>query len=145
MSNEEDRVFELDKLQSKLRRKSIIDKASLFLEQNNIEKKFTKIFLISEMFVKFPELFTDLSDQFKEVAYKVFIKEDLNINLPLLNTLLIELKKKDLDELNDDLHIMQVRTRASSSETNNENCIRCYETQGKILDVAQLYFEKKNN
>ena len=142
MINEEDKIFELDKLQLKLRRKSVIEIATSFLEKENIDKKFTRTFLISEMFVKFPELFTDISEYLSEISCNVFNQINLNENLPILYDLIIDLKKKDIEQLNADLYDMKVKTRASSNDAENENCNECYEIQGKIIDVAKNFFDK---
>lgn len=141
-SEEEEKMYNLDELQAHLRKSQTISEAKSFLEKNNIDTKYVRVFLISEMIYKFPELFTDVSEELISISKSVYKRHHLQENLPKLKCLLNELKERDLNELKSDLENMQQRTRASSHETENTECIRCYETQEKIINTALNFFDK---
>ena len=142
MTAEEDLIYELDELQNKLKRREVLDNAKIFLLNKNIHVQYTRIFLVSELIIKFPQLFTDTSNDIIVIATKVFNNENLDINLPLLKIELDKLKETDLNELKNDLSNMEIRTRASSSETDDKNVTSCYKTQEKIINTAFNFFDK---
>ena len=141
--NENDDIYNFDELQKTLCKPNIIKEAEDYLESVNIDKVNAKSYLSARLFVEFPTFFENLSNELLDLANQVFLKVDLQTLLPNYKNAMNEWKSQNSLELITELHEMKQRTRASSSETENVNCISCYETQEKIIDVAERYFSNQ--
>ena len=136
-------TYELDELQMYLNQPDTILNAKHFLQNLDINENYTKLYLSAYLFVKIPDFFPDLTDDFKLLIHKIHNNQNLIENLPKYEQLFNEWKQSNAASLVEELHFMRRQTRASSSETENENCKICYDTQENILNIAETYFKEK--
>ena len=132
-------TYELDELQKFLKQKETILNAEKYLEYFKVSKTWAKLYLTTHLFVKIPDFFSDLSDEFKLVIHKVYNNENLNDNLPQYEIMLNKWKHTDSIQLIDELQSMRKQTKSAFVETENNQCKNCYKTQEKIMNVAETF------
>ena len=137
-------TYELDELQLYLKKTETIHNAKEYLKSLKIDEKFTKLYLSTYLFVKIPDFFVDLNDEFKLLVDQIHKNENLFENLPKYENMFNEWKQNNAASLVDEIQYMKKQTRSSSSETENENCKFCYNTQQNILSIAETFFMGKN-
>ena len=137
-------VYDIDVLQKYITTDEAYNKARNTLRENNIPECYTKIYLVSELFYKFPEFYPNMSKELKLQISNVYHKINLKENIEKYNILLKEWKKIDISEMITEIEEMKGRTRSSSTETDNENCQSCYKTQEEILNTAQEFLKHMN-
>ena len=138
-------MYEIDMLQNYITSEEAYEKTKIIFDKYDIQEQYIKIFLVSELFYKFPDFYPNMSDDLKLQISNVYNQINLKENIELYNTLLKEWKKNDLSEMISQIDNMKGRTRSSSLETENENCKLCYKTQENILDIAQTFLENMDN
>jgi len=141
--NNEDEMYELDELQKHLQLNSTILKAKETLNTYNINEKDVKIFLSTELFVKFPLFFENINQELQICATKVYNQENLVENIEVFKILLNDWKQTNLRNIKNEIESMKEQTELSMNETIDENCKNCFNNQKNILNIANDYFEKK--
>lgn len=136
-------TYELDELQMYLTQKDTVQNARDLLISKGVDEKYTKLYLTTYIFIKVPDFYSDLTDEFKSIIHKVYNNENLIENLPKYKYMFDLWKQSSASSLVEELHYMRRRTRASSYESENENCKSCYDTQDNILSIAETYFKEK--
>ena len=135
---------ELDTLQLHLQEDDTLREAKQYLESIGItDEKYIKVYLSAELLYKFPDFYTNMTSELKEVVELVYKKQNLPDSILELNTQLIQYKNNDVLNVTEEINNMKIRTRSSSSETSDVNCVSCYENQENILNVAYTFFEKR--
>ena len=136
-------TLELDELQTYLKQPETVQNAKNYLQYLDIDERYTKLYLSTYLFVKIPNFFPDLTDDFKLLVYQVHNNKNLVKNLPKYEHAFTEWKQINASRLVEELQCMRRQTIDSSFETENENCKFCYDTQYNILSIAETYFKEK--
>ena len=132
---------DFDEMQRYIMREDVIKSATELMIEYNANPVYAKHYLSSMIFFKFQDEFPNLKESFKTIIEKVYHKVDLNINIPIFVDFFNEWKKKDINTTLENLNMMKRQTRASSSETDNEDCKKCLENQEQILTVAENFYK----
>ena len=109
------------------------------------EKKYTKIYLSSYLFVKIPDFLPDLPDDFKTLIHQIYNNQNLIDNLPKYKQMFITWKEQNASNLVDELQFMKKQIKYSASETDDDNCKKCFNKQNYIINIAESYFQEKYN
>ena len=136
-------IHELDELQQYLKQKDTISNTEDYLKSLNISKTYAKLYLTTHLFVKFPDFFSDVSDEFKLIINKVYNNENLQNNLSQYEIMFNDWKQTNSIQLIDELQFMKSQTKAASSETEDNQCKYCYNLQEDIINLAESFFKEK--
>ena len=136
-------TYELDELQMYIKQPDTVQTAKELLSSLGLDEKYTKLYLSTYLFIKVPDFYTDLTDEFKSIIHKVYNNENLIENLPKYKEMFNTWKQSSASSLVEEIHNMRRQTRESFSKTENDNCKLCYDTQDNILSIAETYFKEK--
>jgi len=136
-------TYELDELQMYIKQPDTVQTAKELLSSLGLDEKYTKLYLSTYLFIKVPDFYRDLTDEFKSIIHKVYNNENLIENLPKYKEMFNTWKQSSASSLVEEIHHMRRKTRESSSKTENDNCKLCYDTQDNILSIAETYFKEK--
>ena len=134
--------YGIDDLQQTLSKKETIDSTELYLEGMQIDKSYTKVYLSAKLFVQFPLFFESMSQELLSLSQLVVDNYNLSATLIEYKTKLEVWKKHNSLTLQTELNSMKQKTKESIHEALDDNCVKCYQIQHGIIDVAYTYFDK---
>jgi len=133
-------TYELDELQKYLQEEYTICNTEYYLQSLNISTKYAKLYLSTHLFVKVPDFFMNLSNEFKKIINEVYNNENLDENLPRYEIMFNNWKQTEATLLIDELKNMKTETQSLYSETEDDQCKYCYNTQENIINIAETFF-----